>query len=43
MCITIPSVTSIANRIGISDSGTAAIASAALHDFGIITEEDKPI
>ena len=36
-----PSVTSIADRIGISDRAAAVIASAALQDFGIITEEDK--
>ena len=41
MYIKIPWVTSIADRIRISDRAAAAIASAALHDFGIITEEDK--
>ena len=41
MCIKIPWITSIADRIGISDRAAAAIASAALYDFGIITEEDK--
>ena len=38
ICIKIPSVTSIPDRIGISDRAVAAIASASLHDFGIITE-----
>ena len=41
MCIKIPSVASIADYIRISNRTAAAIASAALHDFGIITEEDK--
>ena len=41
MCIKMPSVTSIADCIGISDRAAAVIVSAALQDFGIITEEDK--
>ena len=40
-CIKISSVASIADHIGISDTAVAAKASAALQDFGIITEEDK--
>lgn len=41
MRIKLPSVASIADRIGISDRAAAAIASAALQDLGVITEEDK--
>lgn len=41
MRIKLPSVASIADRVGISDKAAAAIASAALQDLGVITEEDK--
>ena len=39
MPIKIPSVTSIAGHIGISDRVVKAIANAALQDFGIITKD----
>jgi hypothetical protein len=41
MRIKLASVASIADRIGISDRAAAAIASAALQDLGVITEDDK--
>ena len=41
ICIKIPSVTSIADRVRISDRTATAIVSATLQDYGIITEEDK--
>ena len=41
MCIKISWVTSIADRIRIPDRAAAAIASAALHDFGIVTKDYK--
>ncbi|KAF8782613.1 hypothetical protein HNY73_012877 [Argiope bruennichi] len=41
MRIKLPSVVFISDRIGISDRAAAAIASAALQDLDVITEEDK--
>ena len=41
MCIKMPPITSIADCIGMSNRSAAVIVSAALQDFGIITEEDK--
>ena len=41
MCTKTPWVISFADRIRILDRTAAAIANAALHDFGTITEEDK--